>query len=94
MAVTDAEVIKFYNSAGWKWTRKAKLCQDPLCQACQMAQPQLLTPGREVHHMRPIREFWDDRFDMKFLLSLCTPCHTQMEDEIRMKRGGAGKPLK
>jgi 5-methylcytosine-specific restriction protein A len=79
--VTDKDIERFYNSKGWKMLRQFKLCENPLCRACAISS--VITPAVEIHHMRPIRKFWDDRFDIKFLLSLCLPCHTSVEDEVR-----------
>jgi 5-methylcytosine-specific restriction protein A len=88
--ITDADVKKFYDSHGWRCTRKAKLIKDTLCQACLMSQ--VITPAIEVHHLKPIRLFWDDRFNEKFLLSLCMSCHSIMEAEIRGQARGASGP--
>lgn len=92
MKVTNQDVINFYNSAAWKQTREAKLAENPLCQASAMSgQVDVVAVG--VHHMLPIRTHWEKRFDMKFLLSLCIPCHTSMEDEIRREKArGASNP--
>jgi len=79
--ITDKQVRVFYNSAAWLSLRQYKLSLNPLCQACQMSG--IITPGKEVHHMRPIRKFWDDRFNVKFLLSLCDPCHGELEADIK-----------
>ena len=84
MKVTDEQIRDFYNSRSWKMTREAKLAEAPLCQAHAMSNQVVVAVG--VHHMLPIRTHWEKRFDMKFLLSLCTPCHTSMEDEIRQGR--------
>ena len=86
--ITDKQIKEFYNSASWKWTRRAKLMRDPLCEACQMSE--VITPANKVHHMRPIRLFWNDRFNMKFLLSLCWSCHSQMEAEIKEQEKTGG----
>lgn len=88
MSVTEKEIKQFYNSASWRWTRKAKLCKDPLCEACAMSQ--VVTAASEVHHTKPVRLFWDDRFNIKFLVSLCTPCHTKIEDDIRLEQKARG----
>ena len=60
MLVTDAEVIKFYNSAGWKSLRQVKLNANLLCQACQMLG--VIMPAIEVHHMLPIQNISSSLF--------------------------------
>ena len=79
--ITDKQVKAFYNSMAWLRLRQVKLSLNPLCEACQMSG--IITSATDVHHMRPVRLFWDDRFDLKYLLSLCASCHGDIEMEVR-----------
>jgi 5-methylcytosine-specific restriction protein A len=78
----DKEIKKFYQSAAWRHLRDLKLACDPLCQACKQA-------GRTVvadlpHHLLKITtpEGWEHRLDIAFLISVCHPCHNQIETEM------------
>lgn len=86
MIVTDAQVVQFYNSAAWKRTREFKLAHEPLCETCKLSGE--VVPAVQVHHSLPIRTHWDERFDQRYLFSLCDACHCAVEDEIRRPGGG------
>jgi 5-methylcytosine-specific restriction protein A len=77
---TDEERA-FYLSPCWQSLRKQKLALDPLCQCCE--QSSKVVPASMVHHMLPILQFPEERLNIKFLLSLCIPCHQVMESEQR-----------
>jgi len=81
MNITDAQVDTFYRSAAWKRTRQHKLSLNPLCETCKLSNE--IVKAVIVHHSLPIRKYWDLRFDMRYLFSLCESCHMSVEDEIR-----------
>ncbi len=93
--ITDEDVRRFYDSGSWKMLRQTKLSLNPLCQSCSMNGGKLM-PAIQVHHLISIRteQGWQERFNVKLLLSLCTPCHSIMESEIREqeKARGASDP--
>lgn len=75
----DPRAKAFYQSNEWRKARALKLQQDPLCEACLLNR--LLTPAYMVHHSLPILEFWDERLNLKYMVSLCAICHGQIEAE-------------
>ena len=77
---TDEERA-FYSSQAWIRLRKLKLALDPLCQCCE--QSDKVVPASVAHHLVSILQFPDERLNIKFLLSLCLPCHQTMEAEQR-----------
>ena len=83
MNPTDKQIIKFYNSVAWKRARLAKLNRDPLCSTCKLAG--LIVPAVTVHHSLPVRTHWSLRFDVRYLFSLCEPCHKSIEGEIKSR---------
>jgi hypothetical protein len=93
--ITDADIRRFLDSSAWKMLRETKLSLNPLCQSCTMNGGKT-TAAVQVHHMISIRTElgWLERFNLKLLLSLCTPCHSIMESEIREqeKARGASDP--
>ncbi len=87
---TDEDARKFYDCRSWKRLRQTKLSLDPLCQACSMNGT--IAVAVQAHHMVSIRteQGWEERFNIKLLLSLCTPCHSVMESEIREQEKAMG----
>jgi 5-methylcytosine-specific restriction enzyme A len=77
----DPEARKFYGSAAWQRARKTKLANDPVCQRCQV------TWARHCHHVIPLDRCTPfERVSQSNLLSLCQPCHNEIEAEAK----GAG----
>jgi phage terminase large subunit-like protein len=66
----------FYNSADWKRLRDVKLAQTCWCERCN-------DPARHVHHKIPITEpeGWEKRLDIAGLMSVCIPCHNEIEGQ-------------
>ena len=63
--------------ASWRKVRDVKLAHDPLCERC-------LQQGRDkaasmVHHIKPVIECPELRLQMTNLMSLCNPCHEEIE---------------
>lgn len=73
-----------YN-ATWRYTRDAKLRQDPYCELQIHCEPN--TPAEEVHHIVPISERPDMRLIMSNLQSACKSCHSAIGSSWR----GGGK---
>ncbi len=92
--MTDADVRRFYDSRSWKRLRQTKLSLSPLCQACTI-NGGTITAAVQVHHLISIRteQGWQERFNIKLLLSLCTSCHSMMEAEIRGQEKARGPPI-
>ncbi len=78
----DREIKKFYQSAAWRKVKEMKLARDPCCQACEQAERTV--KADMVHHLLKLTtpEGWEHRLDMTFLLSMCHPCHNQVESEM------------
>jgi 5-methylcytosine-specific restriction protein A len=64
----------FYQSAAWRATRAAFLCEHPLC--CQCEVKGFLVEARVVDHVVPIKD-GGARFDWHNLQALCVPCHNR-----------------
>jgi len=67
--------------ADWKRCRAAYIALQPLCEDCLEKSPQVLRPGREVHHKVPLSR-GGARLDFDNLRHLCLSCH-----RIRTSRG-------
>jgi 5-methylcytosine-specific restriction endonuclease McrA len=80
-ALAEAERIR--NSPRWRWLRKVKLAQSPLCEDC--AAHGCVEAATQVHHLEPIVRRPDLAFEMENLRSLCTTCHARREAEERMR---------
>lgn len=64
----------------WRRIRDQQLAEHPLCEQCSKAGK--ITPAREVHHIKPLSQGGTN--DSTNLMSLCTPCHS----EITAHEGG------
>jgi 5-methylcytosine-specific restriction protein A len=67
---------------GWRVFREAYLRKHPLCVDCLAMRPQRVTAATEPHHTIRLRDRPDLRFDERFLMALCKPCH-----QVRTARG-------
>lgn len=75
----------FYNSAAWQKAREQALVRDNyLCQHCLKVKR--ITPADMVHHIVALLDDWSKSLDLDNLLSMCNPCHTKEELEIRKKK--------
>lgn len=75
--VRDKKSREFYKSQAWERLRLRALTRDSfLCQEC--LKNQKLTRANLVHHIRPIREHWDERLKLENLVSLCHTCHNRV----------------
>ena len=75
----DQESKKFYQSAQWRKVKEIKLSRDPLCETCLQAERTV--KADMVHHLIPIKK-GTKKLDLNFLVSLCHPCHNQIETEM------------
>src|ERR1700728_1080268 len=65
----DRRSIDFYHSTAWLAFRENVLFEHPICQHCRK---QVST---DVHHVKPIAQFWELRFDRANVEALCGKCH-------------------
>lgn len=71
----------FYNSKEWHDLRNYKWEQtDGLCELCK--KNGIIRQGKEVHHVVPIEEDWNKRFDYDNLILLCPDCHNAQHERI------------
>ena len=75
----NQEAVKFYASKLWRYTRKAKLLNDPLCEQCK--KDGMLNQATCVHHIDG--DIYN--LDEANLASLCWSCHTKIENAVRAK---------
>ena len=64
----------------WQKVRAMKLAQDPLCERCKSTGR--IIGASEVHHIRPLRSHPELAYDLSNLLSLCVPCHRQIDADL------------
>jgi 5-methylcytosine-specific restriction protein A len=69
----------FYQSKAWKQLRKLKLSKQPLCERC-MKQGKY-TLATDVHHVKPVFDYPDEKLKIENLQSLCKPCHEQIHKD-------------
>ena len=71
----------FYQSAEWKALRNYKFgMADGICENCK--KNGIVRAGREVHHIVPIEEDWNKRFNFDNLVLLCSDCHNAEHERI------------
>lgn len=61
---------QIYNSMRWRYARRAKLAQDPICERCDRALSQ------QVHHKVDLADD-SDPFALEGLEALCASCHSR-----------------
>ena len=72
---------EFYNSIAWKNLRNQKFYDaNGLCELCK--KDGIIKQGKEVHHIIPIEEDWNKRFDYDNLILLCPDCHNAQHERI------------
>ncbi len=79
----DTEETKFYNSRAWKMVRLLALKRDNyLCQDC-LERGHINSSWLEVHHIKPLKFFWQLRLSLENLRTLCRSCHKRADDLCR-----------
>lgn len=69
----------FYNSPEWKALRNQKFVDaDGLCELCQ--QKGKVKVAKEVHHIKPIEYYWEQRLDYDNLICLCAEHHREQHN--------------
>lgn len=83
----DDKEQKFYNSTAWKRTKQAVEVRDNyLCVRC--LNKGIIRTREVVHHIIPIKDNWNKRYDLNNLQCLCHSCHREVHHEIdRGKKG-------
>lgn len=72
-------ISKFRSSRSWKKkSLEIKERDRYLCQWCLLGKKYVFQ-NLEVHHVRPISNYWDLRLDNKNLITLCIYCHKMAE---------------
>lgn len=81
----DKEVRRTYNNVAWSHVRLSCLMRDDyLCLYC--LEHNVYTRATCVDHFMPIRDAFDDRYDMNNLVSACTACNTaKYYDEVKLR---------
>jgi 5-methylcytosine-specific restriction protein A len=91
----DTELQRFYNSAPWRALRKIKLQRNPMCEICYA--DGRLTKAAIVDHIKPVKDCYEDRFDIDNLQSVCLSCHsrkTRQEEAARREAETTDKEWK
>lgn len=77
----NKEYVTFYSSKKWRDKRKQALRRDEyICRRCK-EEFDLITIAEEVHHIVPTKVDWNKRLELDNLMSLCKPCHQQIESK-------------
>lgn len=77
---SEDKYIKFYHSKDWQQVRKIVLDRDHyLCQVCY--RQGLVTPANTVHHIKHLRECWEQRLNLNNLETICLECHNKEHPE-------------
>lgn len=89
--VNDGDEHAFYVSREWKDIRKDVLKRDNYeCQRCKgkfiVKQYPIkkisISKAKYVHHIKPMKEYFDSSLDKDNLVSLCFNCHEIVEGRI------------
>jgi 5-methylcytosine-specific restriction endonuclease McrA len=70
----------YYNTARYlRWREKVLRRAKYLCQEC--ARYGIHAPATTAHHILPIKEFPDKRYNLKNGAALCNSCHNKAHPE-------------
>jgi len=70
------EAQRFYTSDAWRRLRLLRLSLHPWCQCCEAKG--IGEPATIVHHITPVREWWELRLELENTQSLCQSCHSRV----------------
>ena len=78
---------QFYNSSEWHSLRNRKFYDaNGICENCYKEKDENGNPkivqAKEVHHIKPIEDYWDKRLDYDNLILLCSDCHNLQHERI------------
>lgn len=66
-----------------KWIRKREVIlkrDDYLCRECKRYGKRI--PAEQVHHIYPVENYPEHKWNSVNLISLCTSCHDKMHDRV------------
>lgn len=77
---TDKQEQRFYSSKQWTSLREAIKARDKgLCRLCAINGN--IAYMDTVHHIKELKDCWDDRVSPSNLISLCESCHQRVHKE-------------
>lgn len=76
----------FYNSKGWRMTRKIYIKNNPLCEECK--KNNLIVSGNVVDHIKQINK-GGNLYDQSNLQTLCNSCHAKKSayESVEYRKG-------
>lgn len=78
-APRNSQADKFRNTQAWKRTARLILERDKHCCRVCLERGFLVNRGLSVHHITPLSEDYEQRFDEQNLITLCRFCHERAE---------------
>ncbi|MDF2857678.1 MAG: hypothetical protein K0Q87_3529, partial [Neobacillus sp.] len=88
----DTTSTKFYHGKQWKLTRDTILDLDKLDVYVYMTTGEILIADT-VHHIIPLKDEWDRRYDIDNLMSLSHNTHSMIESMYKVDKNGTIKTL-
>ena len=74
------EIQRFYGSTRWSKLRSAIVTRDKCCMRCLSLRDLYVVDKLEVHHIKPIELYWEERFNPSNLVTLCVQCHRYVDN--------------
>ena len=65
--------INNHSDSKWKRLSQAKRAANPLCEICE--KDGYVVPATEVHHIKPVCDYPDLKYEWTNLVSICRTCH-------------------
>lgn len=84
----DKKADGFYHSKEWKITRDTVLTLDCYVDVYAYMEEHRVVAADMVHHIEPLRDNWDKRFDIGNLISLSSDTHSKIEQMYKNDKGG------
>lgn len=82
----DKQSKEYYNSKEWEHTRETVLELDGYIDVYQYMETGQIAKADTVHHIKPLREAWNQRSDIDNLISLSHGSHSKIEREYKKKK--------
>lgn len=78
---SEEEILKFYKSSQWRHVRQVVLNRDNYIDQLALTEENKIISGNTVHHILPLRYYWDLRLDFDNLETTSKISHNKEHKE-------------
>ena len=66
---------KFYRTKAWQMKRKEIIERDKYCQRCWLKFGIVNMDQLQIHHIKQLTQYWEERLNNDNLICVCLQCH-------------------